>query len=223
MKGRGPRPGRDALPATVAGLSGPLSQTGAPTRNSPSGPMRGPAPIRLWIGWRNGLSLAAGTVRCPPGAFVRGPRGKRRGGRQHGEATTDARRLARARCARRPAAGSEDGLAAETPEGIRVKALYTEEDLEELAHLGTLPGLPPFVRGPRATMYAGRPLDDPPVRGVLDRRGVERLLPPQPRGGADGALGRLRPRDPPGLRFRPRARRGGCRQGRGSRSIPSRT
>ena len=50
-----------------------------------------------------------------------------------------------------------DGLAAETPEGIRVKALYTEADLDDLAHLGTLPGLPPFVRGPRATMYAGRP------------------------------------------------------------------
>ncbi len=44
-----------------------------------------------------------------------------------------------------------------TPEGIEVKPLYVEEDLEGLAHLGSLPGLPPFVRGPRATMYAGRP------------------------------------------------------------------
>ena len=44
-----------------------------------------------------------------------------------------------------------------TPEGIDVKPLYTEPDLEGLAHLGSLPGLPPFVRGPRATMYAGRP------------------------------------------------------------------
>ena len=63
----------------------------------------------------------------------------------------------RALVARETGGGSEDTLAAGTPEGIRVKALYTEADLDDLAHLGTLPGLPPFVRGPRATMYAGRP------------------------------------------------------------------
>ncbi len=45
----------------------------------------------------------------------------------------------------------------ETAEGIRVKPLYTAADLEGLEHLGTLPGFPPFVRGPRATMYAQRP------------------------------------------------------------------
>ncbi|MFO1188435.1 MAG: methylmalonyl-CoA mutase [Alphaproteobacteria bacterium] len=45
----------------------------------------------------------------------------------------------------------------ETAEGIRVKALYTADDLDGLAHLNTLPGLPPFTRGPRATMYANRP------------------------------------------------------------------
>ena len=44
-----------------------------------------------------------------------------------------------------------------TPEGITVKALYTAEDLEELEHLNSLPGFAPFVRGPMATMYAGRP------------------------------------------------------------------
>ena len=44
-----------------------------------------------------------------------------------------------------------------TPEGIPVKPLYTAEDLESMQHLNTLPGLPPFVRGPKATMYAGRP------------------------------------------------------------------
>jgi methylmalonyl-CoA mutase len=48
-------------------------------------------------------------------------------------------------------------LAHETADGIRLKPLYTEADLAGLAHLGTLPGLPPFVRGPRATMYANRP------------------------------------------------------------------
>ncbi|MEM1316192.1 MAG: methylmalonyl-CoA mutase, partial [Pseudomonadota bacterium] len=35
--------------------------------------------------------------------------------------------------------------------------LYTEEDLEGVGHLGSVPGTGPFVRGPRATMYAGRP------------------------------------------------------------------
>lgn len=45
----------------------------------------------------------------------------------------------------------------ETPEGIRVKPLYTAEDLENLEHINTLPGFAPYVRGPMATMYAGRP------------------------------------------------------------------
>jgi len=44
-----------------------------------------------------------------------------------------------------------------TPEGIKVKPLYTEEDVAGVPHLGSLPGFEPFVRGPRATMYAGRP------------------------------------------------------------------
>ncbi|MFZ5782651.1 MAG: methylmalonyl-CoA mutase [Pseudomonadota bacterium] len=44
-----------------------------------------------------------------------------------------------------------------TPEGIPVKPLYTAADLENLESVGTLPGFPPFTRGPKATMYAGRP------------------------------------------------------------------
>jgi methylmalonyl-CoA mutase len=44
-----------------------------------------------------------------------------------------------------------------TPEGLAVKPLYTEADLDGLTHLGTMPGFAPFVRGPRATMYANRP------------------------------------------------------------------
>ena len=44
-----------------------------------------------------------------------------------------------------------------TLEGIAVKPLYTQDDVEGLDHLGTLPGFGPFTRGPRATMYAGRP------------------------------------------------------------------
>ena len=50
-----------------------------------------------------------------------------------------------------------DSLTWHTPEGIAVKPLYTEEDTANLVHLGSLPGISPFTRGPRATMYAGRP------------------------------------------------------------------
>jgi len=53
--------------------------------------------------------------------------------------------------------GSPDGLAWHTPEGIVVKPLYTAADLQDLEHLDTMPGFAPFVRGPRATMYANRP------------------------------------------------------------------
>jgi methylmalonyl-CoA mutase len=45
----------------------------------------------------------------------------------------------------------------QTPEGVLVKPLYTAEDLETFEHLNGLPGFAPYVRGPRATMYAYRP------------------------------------------------------------------
>ncbi|QDC09001.1 methylmalonyl-CoA mutase [Oceanicola sp. D3] len=45
----------------------------------------------------------------------------------------------------------------ETLEGIRVKPLYTEADVDGLDHMGSIPGQAPFTRGPKATMYAGRP------------------------------------------------------------------
>ena len=44
-----------------------------------------------------------------------------------------------------------------TLEGIAVKPLYTQDDLVGLEHLGSMPGEAPYTRGPRATMYAGRP------------------------------------------------------------------
>ena len=52
---------------------------------------------------------------------------------------------------------SPETLVWHTPEGIPVKPLYTAEDLAGVEHLESLPGFKPFVRGPRATMYAGRP------------------------------------------------------------------
>ena len=50
-----------------------------------------------------------------------------------------------------------DDLKWRTPEGIEVKPLYTENDLKNIKHKIGLPGLPPYTRGPRATMYANRP------------------------------------------------------------------
>jgi len=57
---------------------------------------------------------------------------------------------------------SAESLDWTTPEGIRVKPLYTPEDLERIAHTAAklqdvMPGFPPYLRGPRATMYANRP------------------------------------------------------------------
>jgi methylmalonyl-CoA mutase len=44
-----------------------------------------------------------------------------------------------------------------TLEGIAVQPLYTDEDVQALPHLGSLPGFAPYTRGVKATMYAGRP------------------------------------------------------------------
>ncbi len=52
---------------------------------------------------------------------------------------------------------STEDLVWRTPEGIAVKPLYTAADTSSLEHADSLPGFPPYVRGPRATMYAVRP------------------------------------------------------------------
>ncbi|WP_460274974.1 methylmalonyl-CoA mutase [Celeribacter sp. ULVN23_4] len=50
-----------------------------------------------------------------------------------------------------------EALEWDTLEGIKVKPLYAEDDLEGMEHLGNTPGTEPFTRGVKATMYAGRP------------------------------------------------------------------
>ena len=50
-----------------------------------------------------------------------------------------------------------DSLIWQTLEGIAIKPLYTKADLAGLDHLGGVPGVAPFTRGVKATMYAGRP------------------------------------------------------------------
>ena len=50
-----------------------------------------------------------------------------------------------------------DDISIKTPEGINIKPLYTSADNENISHLDSYPGEPPFLRGPKATMYTGRP------------------------------------------------------------------
>jgi len=50
-----------------------------------------------------------------------------------------------------------DHLLWKTAEGIDIKPLYTPEDLANLKNQESLPGFMPYKRGPKATMYAGRP------------------------------------------------------------------
>ena len=53
--------------------------------------------------------------------------------------------------------GAREALSWATPEGVPIKSLYTAADLDSLDHLDSMPGFPPFTRGPRATMYTGKP------------------------------------------------------------------
>ncbi|HEX3792286.1 MAG TPA: methylmalonyl-CoA mutase [Pseudonocardiaceae bacterium] len=50
-----------------------------------------------------------------------------------------------------------DALTWETPEGIGIKPVYTDEDLAGIDFLDTFPGAPPFLRGPYPTMYVNQP------------------------------------------------------------------
>ncbi|WP_417726138.1 methylmalonyl-CoA mutase [Roseovarius sp.] len=65
----------------------------------------------------------------------------------------DWRKLAAAELRGRPL----EGLTWKTLEGIPVEPLYTAEDVADLPHMGGIPGVAPFTRGVKATMYAGRP------------------------------------------------------------------
>ena len=50
-----------------------------------------------------------------------------------------------------------DETAWHTPEGITVAPLYTEQDVADLGFLRTMPGHPPYLRGPYPTMYVNQP------------------------------------------------------------------
>ena len=51
-----------------------------------------------------------------------------------------------------------DQLNRQSPEGVTIKPLYTKQDTAGISDfMDTLPGLAPFTRGPRATMFTHRP------------------------------------------------------------------
>ena len=52
---------------------------------------------------------------------------------------------------------NNDRKSRETPEGLSLKRLYTEDDTKDLPHLDGYPGIPPYIRGPYATMYVNKP------------------------------------------------------------------
>ncbi len=52
---------------------------------------------------------------------------------------------------------SVEAWAFQTLEQIDLQPLYTADDLKQCEHLGTFPGLAPFLRGPYGSMYVSRP------------------------------------------------------------------
>ena len=95
-----------------------------------------------------------------------------------------------------------------TAEGIPVKGAYTAQDLEGMEHLELCGRYRPVPARPLLNDVRDAPVDDPPVCGFLDRRGVQRILPPQPGRRAEGSVGGIRPCYAPRLRRRPPARGG---------------
>ncbi len=91
---------------------------------------------------------------------------------------------------------STDALIWHTQEGIAVKPLYTEADIERLETTGTLPGFPPYTRGVRATLYANRPWTLRQYAGFSTAEESNAFYPREFAPGPDGPLRRLRSGDP---------------------------
>ncbi len=121
---------------------------------------------------------------------------------------------AAARWAEAVAAAPGGGEPGRPPSSIDVPPLYTEADLDGLDFLDTIPGIAAVPARPVPDDVRHPAVDHPAVRRLLHRRGVQRLLPAQPRRRPEGPVGRLRPGDPPRLRQRPPARRRRRRHGR---------
>ena len=145
-----------------------------------------------------------------PRRAARGVRGTRPGGDARDDPRLHRRppRTARPRRpastpGRPPSAAPTSRRRWDSPEGIGIRPLYTADDTARAR-------LPRHLSGDRAVPARAVPDDvhDPavdraPVRGVLHRRGVERVLPAQPRRRAEGPVDRVRPGHAPRLRLRP--------------------
>ena len=104
---------------------------------------------------------------------------------------------------REPAGEAEEWL---TPEQIPVKPLYTEDDLADLDFLDTVPGAPPYLRGPYPTMYTTQPWTIRQYAGFSTAEESNAFYRRNLAAGPEGPERRVRPRDPPRLRLRPPAR-----------------
>ena len=69
-----------------------------------------------------------------------------------------------------------DDLVSKTLEGIDIKSLYTAEDTKNLETIDSLPGISPFVRGPKATMYTARPWTIRQYAGFLQQKNPMRFI-----------------------------------------------
>lgn len=58
---------------------------------------------------------------------------------------------------RKQGSSTEQDTVRTAPEGIDIKNSYTAADIEGATQLGFVAGLPPYLRGPYSSMYAGRP------------------------------------------------------------------
>ena len=118
---------------------------------------------------------------------------------------------------RRASRGADTGDALAVGDARRAStsaAVYTAADLDGLDFLDTYPGVAAVPARPVPDDVREPAVDDPPVRRVLHRRGLQRLLPPQPGRRPEGPLGGVRPGDPPRLRQRPPTRHRRRRHGR---------
>ena len=100
-----------------------------------------------------------------------------------------------------------------TPEGIDVKSLYGPRRSRRARFLARLARAPALSARALSDHVRQSALDGAPIRRLLDRRGVERLLSRQSGRRPEGPLGRLRSGDPSRLRFRSSARRRRRRHG----------
>ena len=87
----------------------------------------------------------------------------------------------------------------ETPEKIGVKPLYSSADLAGLDFLDTVPGKPPYVRGPYPTMYVERPWTIRQYAGFSTAKDSNAFYRRNLAAGQKGPVGGLRSGHPPGL------------------------